>query len=86
MNVQLQMRRNVEQMHATADDLADFMKDIGKRDRSLRGMVQPDAAKKADADDGTDEEEEAREIEEELLQAELTALVVRYLYFLSIFA
>ena len=31
-------------------------------------------------------EEEAREIEEELLQAELTALVVRYLYFLSIFA
>mgnify|MGYP001211232454 CR=1 FL=1 len=31
-------------------------------------------------------EEEAREIEEELLQAELTALVVRYIYLLCIFA
>ncbi|KAL1507321.1 hypothetical protein AB1Y20_008167 [Prymnesium parvum] len=62
MAVQLQMRRNVEQMHQTADDLTSFVNDIGKRDRSLRGVHSEPAAAKLE-DDGTDEEEEAREIE-----------------------
>eukprot|EP00966_Prymnesium_polylepis_P278059 6424914-Prymnesium_polylepis.2 len=53
MEVQMQMRRNVEQMHATADDLADFAKEISKRDRSLRGLTNESIAAK-EADDGTD--------------------------------
>ena len=61
MEMQVQMRRNVEQMHQTADELSSFVNDIGKRDRSLRGMADGD--KGGREDDGTDEEEEAREIE-----------------------
>lgn len=64
MDIQLQMRRNVEQMHATVDDLDSWMRDISKRDRSLRGdKAGADIGKAMDEDEGTDEEEEAREIE-----------------------
>jgi tetratricopeptide (TPR) repeat protein len=60
--VQLQMRRNIEQMHAAAEDLDSWLGDIGKRDASLRGKAAPGNGASA-ADDETDEEEEAREIE-----------------------
>jgi len=65
METQLQMRRNVEQMHQTADELDSWLGDIGKRDASLRGKAVPTGGRaKVTAGDETDEEEEAREIEE----------------------
>jgi len=63
---QLQMRRNVEQMHQTAVDLDDFLSDIGKKDANLGSKFAPTGSGKRGGVDGdeTDEEEEAREIEE----------------------
>ena len=57
------MRRNVEQMHETLDDLGDWLGDIGKRDAKLRGKADTSSGRDGAGDDGTDEEEEAREIE-----------------------
>ena len=36
MDMQLQMRRNVDEMHASIGDLSAWTSEIGKRDRSLR--------------------------------------------------
>ena len=73
VDIQVQMRRNVEQMHAAVDDLDTWMSDINKRDRTLRGNKTGAPVKHSAAeDDGTDEEEEAREIE--IAKAELRRL------------
>ena len=73
--LQLQMRRNVEQAHTAIDDLDGWLGDIGKRDANLRGIVMaPTGGKFSNADAGTDDEEEAREIEE--AKAELRKLSV----------
>jgi len=66
VDMQLQMRRNIEQMHSAVGDLDDWLGDIGKRDASLRGIAPTGGmgtSKRANADE-TDDEEEAREIEE----------------------
>ena len=64
VEMQLQMRRNVEQMHETAADLESWLGDIGKRDNTLRGVAPTGGGSRGAKDEGTDEEEEAREIEE----------------------
>lgn len=65
-DIQLQMRRNVEKMHETIGELDSWLGDIGKRDAQLRGVAAPTGSGKRGgvADDDTDEEEEARAIEE----------------------
>ena len=71
VDMQLQMRRNVEQMHNTASELDGWLGEIGKRDATLRGKADPTGSRSAATGDETDEEEEAREIEaakEELRQ------------------
>lgn len=62
LDVQLQMRRNVEQMHRTADELASFTSEISRRDRSLRGLSEGGGREGVGEDEGNEEEEEAREI------------------------
>ena len=59
--MQLQMRRNVEQANEAVADLGDWLNDIGKRDGNLRGVAPTGGG--AGGGDETDEEEEAREIE-----------------------
>ena len=65
MDMQLQMRRNVDEMHASIGDLSAWTSEIGKRDRSLRpGTAGSQAATQAatDAARQEEEEEDAREI------------------------
>ena len=64
MDMQLQMRRNVDEMHASIGDLSAWTSEIGKRDRSLRpGTAGSQAATQAATDAARQEEEEdAREI------------------------
>ncbi len=69
--MQMQVRRNIEQMHETVDDISGWLGDIGKKDANLRGKEYDDGGA-GGADDGTDSEEEAREIEE--AKAELRRL------------
>ena len=54
MEAQLQLRRNVEGMHAAFDDLESWMGDIGSRDNRLRGLQDPVPAPTTDG--GTDED------------------------------
>ena len=61
--VQLQMRRNVEQAHDAVEGLGDWLNEVGKKDANLRGVVAPTGAGHGGDGDETDEEEEAREIE-----------------------
>ena len=65
MDMQLQMRRNVDEMHASIGDLSAWTSEIGKRDRSVRpGTAGSQAATQAatDAARQEEEEEDAREI------------------------
>ena len=59
--MQLQMRRNVEQVNEAITDLDGWLNEMGRRDATLRGVEQTGGL--SAQDDGTDEEEEAREIE-----------------------
>lgn len=61
--VQLQMRRNIEQANEAIEGLGDWLNEVGKKDANLRG-VAPTGSGRGNVDgDETDEEEEAREIE-----------------------
>ena len=72
VEMQMQMRRNVEQMHQTAADLEDFIGEIGKRDANLRGVAPTGSGAKGGKNEEEEEEEERREIEE--AKAELRRL------------
>ena len=63
--VQLQMRRNVEQAQEAVEGLGDWLNEVSKKDANLRGVVAPTGEGRGGGVDGeeTDEEEEAREIE-----------------------
>jgi len=61
--VQLQMRRNVEQAHDAVEGLGDWLNEVGKKDANLRGVAAPTGTGRGVDGDETDEEEEAREIE-----------------------
>jgi len=78
VEMQMQLRHNVEQMHVAFHDLDDFIGDIGKRDAKLRGRELPsgESGIPGRGNDESDEEEEAREIEaakEELRKLALEA-------------
>ena len=62
VDMQVQMRRNVDEMHASVNDLTSWASEIAKRDRSLRGMGEPDQAAKQAQALAAEEEEEEREI------------------------
>ena len=63
VEVQLQMRRNIEQVNEAVSDLGDWLSDVNKRDATLRGVAPTGSAGGGADGDATDEEEEAREIE-----------------------
>lgn len=71
--IQLQMRRNMEEMHSAIDDLTAWTGEIGKKDRRLRGFGPEEAKHKQDAE--SDDEEDAREIAE--AKAELAQLIAQ---------
>ena len=62
--VQIQMRRNIEQANEAIEGLGDWLNEVGKKDANLRGHAAPTGSgRDAGGGDETDEEEEAREIE-----------------------
>ena len=61
VEVQLQMRRNIEQVNEAVLDLDDWLNSVNKRDATLRGVAPTGTS--GGGGDETDEEEEAREIE-----------------------
>ena len=58
----MQMRRNVDEMHASIDDLSSWANEIGKRDRSLRPGTAGASQAATQAAMDLEEEEDAREI------------------------
>ena len=66
VDMQIQMRRNIDEMHASVGDLKSWTSEIAKRDRSLRGKgerVEAGSAQaEAEALARAEEEEEEREI------------------------
>uniref|UniRef100_A0A7S0NNH2 RNA polymerase II-associated protein 3 n=1 Tax=Calcidiscus leptoporus TaxID=127549 RepID=A0A7S0NNH2_9EUKA len=73
VDIQLQMKRNMEEMHSALDELVAWTGDIGKKDRSLRGMEPEMSSQKQSG--ASDDEEEAREIAE--VRAELSQMIAR---------
>ena len=62
VDLQVQMRRNVDEMHASIGDLSSWANEIGKRDRSLRPGTGGASQAATQAAMDLEEEEDAREI------------------------
>ena len=50
MDIQAQLRHNVEDMHKALHDLESWTSEIGSRDKALRGMEDEADARKGDSD------------------------------------